>query len=52
MKMLEDFPMKFKDFKERTHPVGMDMFKEDLTKKLGMAEREMFHHFVARILCV
>ena len=30
-KMIKDFPIKFTEFKEHTHPAGVDVFKEDLT---------------------
>ena len=51
-KMIEEFPMKFDDTKGNTHPVGVDMFKEDLTRKSPPDWRETFHHFETRILWV
>ena len=47
--MLREFPVKFNDA-NGTVPAaaGIDLFKEDLSKKLNEKEREQFHRTVAK----
>ena len=49
-KMLEEFPIKCEDSNEDTHLAGTEILWEDLSKKLGKDNRELFHAFVARAL--
>ena len=48
--MLEEFPVKFNDYGKVASPAGVDLFKEDLSKKLNEKERELFHRTVAKAL--
>ena len=49
--MLEEFPVKFSSSDGVTPAVaGIDLFKEDLSKKLDMNQREQFHRTVAKAL--
>ena len=46
--MLKEFPVKFNDDGKITSTAGVDLFKEDVSKKLNEKERETFHTTVAR----
>ena len=49
--MLEEFPVKFNNSDKKVmRPAGIDLFKEDGSKKLGEQERELFHRTVAKCL--
>ena len=49
--MLKDFPVKFSKNVEKTPAAaGIDLFKEDTSKKLDMKQREQFHRTVAKAL--
>ena len=49
--MLREFPVKFNEDSGKIPAVaGIDLFKEDLSKKLNEKEREQFHRTVAKAL--
>ena len=51
--MLEEFPVKFNKYGEKvTTPVGINLFKEDTSKKLNEQEQEVIHRTVAKALFV
>src|SRR5210317_1130090 len=48
--MLEEFPVKFNDYGKVTSSAGVDLFNEDLSKKLNQNNQELFHRTVAKAL--
>ena len=51
-KMLDEFPIKFKENENQITPAGTDMFSGDDSKRLGDEEREAFHKTTAQGLFV
>ena len=49
-KMLQEFPIKFKEGMTQNTPAGVDMFGPDESKKLNENEKETFHRTVAQSL--
>ena len=48
--MLKDFLIKFGKESQAVNPSGLDMFKEDNSKKLNENEKMIFHKTVAKTL--
>ena len=48
--MLKEFPLKFKNGDKVASPAGLDMFKQDSSKKLNKEQAEIFHRTVAKTL--
>ena len=51
-KMMDEFPMEFKESDTATTPANDNLFDEDKSKKLDDKTKEVFHTFVAKGLFV
>ena len=51
-KMFKEFPIKFKKDGRTSAAGGVDLFKQDFSKKLDMKQQELFHITVAKLIFI